>query len=392
MACGRSWPGARGARLWAAAWPALATLGAGGCDRGPKPGAALETTASFGEVGTSPGQFSYPRCLDHDGRTLWTIDKQARVQRLDAATGAWLGGWRMPAWANGKPAGITTWTPAGRAGGEPFVFVADTHYHRVLVYDAAGSGRTGADGRLETGRLVAEIGAYGTEPGEFVYPTDIAVVPTEDGTGIARLYVSEYGANDRVSVFEPAGGAWRGEAGSGASADGGFEFKFAFGQFGSGETEFSRPQSIVYDSMRDELIVADACNHRVGRFRPEGTLVAWYGGAESAGEGAGRFKYPYGLALLDDGTALVAEFGNNRVQRIDLSTGAGMGTYGHAGRGEGELANPWAVAVLGETAYVLDSGNNRVQGFGRPRGRSRVGGAPAAAPPDGGAGVSGGRG
>src|SRR5438270_3352456 len=86
----------------------------GGCSRHEPMGGPIEATVCFGEVGVSPGQFSYPRCLDHDQDSLWAIDKQARVQRLDPKTGSpvGVGEWRMPEWEHGKPTGVTVWEPA----------------------------------------------------------------------------------------------------------------------------------------------------------------------------------------------------------------------------------------------------------------------------------------
>ena len=73
-----------------------------------------------------------------------------------------------------------------------------------------------------------------------------------------------------------------------------------------------------------------------------------------------------GLVMRPDHTALVTEFGNHRVHHVDLETGATLGLYGRPGRGEGELTNPWAIAVIGETVYVLDSGNGRIEAFRAP--------------------------
>ena len=39
----------------------------------------------------------------------------------------------------------------------------------------------------------------GTGPGQFIYPTDVAF----DAKG--HVFVSEYGDNDRIQVFEPDG-------------------------------------------------------------------------------------------------------------------------------------------------------------------------------------------
>ncbi len=335
-----------------------------GCSRAAPSGGPLVVTRTVGEVGTAPGQFSYPRCLDSDGKTLWVIDKLARVQRLDPETGDSLGGWRMPQWQIGKPAGVTAWRAAGASDADVLVFVADTHYHRVMIYRAGPIDENGDDENSPTGELVGQFGSFGAGPGQFIYTTKVAILPSADGSRIERLYVGEYGGNDRIGIWEP-------------KTPGGldFEFKRTFGAFGGGREkeplQFNRPQSLVVDVARRELIVSDACNHRVGRLTLEGELIAWYGGGASGqdpGQGPGEFNYPYGVTILDDGSLMVVEFGNSRVQRIDLATGKSLGIMGQRGRLKGELATPWASAVVGETLFVLDSGNNRIVGFDVPRG------------------------
>lgn len=318
-----------------------------GCSDRPSQAGPLRASITFGEVGPFPGQFSYPRAMDSGAGSLWVVDKLARVQRL-SGDGRPQGEWRMPELDLGKPTGITVWDPDPARADDDTVFIADTHYHRVMVY---GTGAARADGGVAPEAfLVTRFGRYGEGDGEFIYPTDVAVLPGPGGA-VERLYVSEYGGNDRISIYEPDGD--------------GYVFRGSFGRFGSGPgVEFNRPQSIALDLSRRELVVADACNHRLGRFTLSGELVAWLGGP---GDEPGRYKYPYGLALLGDGTALVTEFGGCRVQRIDLDTGAGLAVYGERGRGTGQLASPWGVALLDGKVYVLDSGNNRVYGFDRPR-------------------------
>ncbi|MCC6950556.1 MAG: hypothetical protein IT433_03825 [Phycisphaerales bacterium] len=345
---------------------ACVLLALAGCERAPSAGGPLEVEVRFGEVGANPGQFSYPRCLDSDGEALWVIDKMARVQKL-SPEGDCLGGWRMPEWENGKPTGITVWTPP--AGGPTRVIIPDTHYHRVMIYDPAGMSPPGGlnEGR---GTLLGTFGSYGEGEGQFIYLTDVAVMPTHDGKGIARLYVSEYGGHDRISAFRPRPGQ-----APGMEAE--FEFEFAFGRFGSGEAadpvEFNRPQSIEIEPETGELIVTDACNHRIGVFTPGGQLVRWIGGRARAGREVGQMSYPYGLVLLGDRTAMVAEFGSNRVQRFDLVTGESLGVFGEAGRRAGQLASPWGLCLEGSRVFVLDSGNNRLQAFERPAGKRHVG-------------------
>lgn len=341
---------------------ALASCGDQDANSGPGP---FAVESAFGEVGLSPAQFSYPRCIDHDESSLWVVDKTARVQRIDPKTGDSLGGWRMPEWKQGKPTGVSVWVP--REGPDELVFVPDTHYHRVMVYRVpkAPGPRVSAKAPddVEVGRkigtLVSEIGTFGEGPGQFIYPTDVAVFPTADGRGIDRIYVTEYGGNDRVHVWKPTGNPF--------TDDSRYEFVSTFGHIGSSDSpaniQFNRPQSIAIDFDRHELVVVDACNHRVGRFTYDGELVAWIG---NVGQEPGQLSYPYGLSLLPDGSVLLAEFGNNRVQRLDLITGRSLGVFGVVGRGPGQLATPWGVTMLGDLAYILDSGNNRVQAMRLP--------------------------
>ncbi len=344
-----------------------ATLGCGGP---PAPGEPIPVSMVLGGLGDMPGRFGYPRAMDvtprgagiaRDTGMLWVIDKTGRVQGLDPETGTCEALWKMPERDLGKPVGITV-APGPDEHGEwceELLYIPDTHYHRVMVYKPPAADRNTPE---HAPTLARSFGAYGTGPGEFRYPTDVAVSIAPDGKSVARVYVSEYGGNDRVSVFDGEG-----------------NFQFSFGKFGAGrneqpgerEVEFDRPQSISLERVngREELVVVDAHNHRVGRFTTDGELICFYGGRDRPGDGPGEFRYPYGLASLGDGTVLVCEFGNNRVQRIDLATGEGLGTWGRAGRGEGELAAPWAVGILDRTAYVLDSGNNRVLAFSAPRRR-----------------------
>ena len=283
--------------------------------------APLKTRLTFGRPGLSLGQFNYPRgiAVDPQRELIYIVDKTARVQRFDLHGEPQLQ-WRMPQWENGKPTGLNV-APDGR------VFVADTHYHRVIAYDPDG-------------RELMRFGRYGQGPGEFIYPTDVAFGPQ------GRIYVSEYGGNDRVQVFSAQG-----------------EFLFGFGSFGSQAGQFNRPQAMTFNASKSELYIADACNHRIVVCDGQGTLLRVIGGP---GRGPSELAYPYDVMVLGDGSLLVVEFGNNRIQHLS-ATGECRGLFGRAGTDEGELQYPWGIDGVDEAIFVLDSGNNRVQVIRSPR-------------------------
>lgn len=249
---------------------------------------------------------------------LYVVDKAARIQGFDA-NGRHVREWRTPEWSAGKPTGLG-------AGPDGRIYVADTHYARVLIYTPVGE-------------LVGTFGEHGTGPGQFIFPTDVVVA------GDGGLYVAEYGGNDRISRFT-----------------GDLQYEFSFGGPDSGAARLQRPQSLLLDA-DGTLWVADACNHRICHFAADGALLASFG---ASGAAPGDLRFPYGLDWLPDGTLVVAEYGNNRLQRFDRR-GRSLGTWGRAGRRVGELAYPWAV-VTGpqDRLFVLDSGNNRVQVLDAP--------------------------
>lgn len=359
----RTW---RPGTLALAAAGALIALISSACDRVHLDARPIPNARQIGGPGQAPGSFVKPRALASDGRTLWVIDRSGRVQRIDPSTGLCLQLFRLPEAQLGFPTGLTI-APSPRGDGAPALWVPDTHYHRVLVY-AVPPLPTAVDRahyqphevKVIEPTMLAEFGGYGRQPGQFVYPTSVAVLPATDGRGIERVYVTEYGGNDRVQVF-----------------DGALQPLAAFGHFGGGDApeadsanvDFQRPQTLIIDAAHRRLIVSDSVNHRLGLFDLDGRLQRWIDGRaepDPARPERVTLRHPRGLHLLPDGTLLVVEFGNNRVQRIDLDAPGGprtLAVWGKAGRGPGELAEPWAIDVIDGNAYVVDALNHRVVAF-----------------------------
>jgi iron(III) transport system ATP-binding protein len=232
--------------------------------------------------------------LDDAGRVL-IFGQDGQVHRQ----------WRMPDTELGHPEGICE-----LRNGE--LAVADTHYHRVVVFRPDGT-------------VARMFGEAGQALGQFGNPVGIAT----DGL---RLFVCEYGANDRVQVFSAAG-----------------EPQLAFGKSGTGDGEFQRPSGICW---REGLVyVADAVNNRVQVFGEDGSFQRVIGGD--------GFYLPYDIAL--DGEALiVVEYGGARITRL-AADGELLGRFGRTGGAKDEFVTPWGITVdASQQIIVADTGNRRL--------------------------------
>jgi len=294
---------------------ALGAMACAGC--APSDPDAEAVDFIFGEPGLGAGEFCYPRSLaisPVDGR-VFVVDKSAhaRIQRF-SPDGRYELEWHMPEAANGKPTGLYV-DRTNR------VWVADTHYFRVVVFDRDGRERF-------------RFGERGEGPGQFILPTTVAL--DRD----SNIYVGEYGGNDRISKFSPDR-----------------KYLFSFADQNSGEAWVQRPTEIIIDE-QDIIWVTDGCHHRVCRYNRDGKFLGSFG---ATGDEPHDLNYPYGMAMEKKGTLLVADRGNNRIVRFNRE-GKFLGSWGRPGRRRGELGQPWDVAVGADgRVYCLDSWNNRVQ-------------------------------
>ncbi len=283
-----------------------------GC--GVQPEEPINSNASIiGGAGLVDGRFMTPRAIDANEQVIVVIDKSGRLQLFTSA-GDHLNTWNLPLSGTGYPTGVSL----DQLG---LIWVAETHGHRVLVYDLSGN-------------EVLRFGSYGTSDGEFLYPTDIAF-------GLnGEVYVSEYGGNDRISVFDRAG-----------------RFIRSFGHHGEDQAGFMRPQSITVDPQTGNLLIADAGNHRIVVCDVTGKVLRLIA---HAGREQGQLLYPYGITFVSPDSFLVCEYGNNRLQQFSVN-GTHINAVGSAGDQVGQFKTPWGVAKTPSGIIVADTGNNRLQ-------------------------------
>ncbi|QDT16920.1 ATP-binding cassette domain-containing protein [Alienimonas californiensis] len=327
--------GARVATRLAFALLAAVLLGvAAGCDGGGADGPALRfaevrvrATPNAGPqlpaprgVGIGPGNEAY--VLDDAGRVLVFSPEGEELRR-----------WDMPSNVQGNPEGICVYRPPGVD--EWLVAVADTHYHRVVLFTTAGE-------------VVTEWGVEGDEPGNFRFP----VAVTADDAG--RLYVGEYGGNDRVQVFSPhpENAPLR-----------------SIGSFGTGPGQFSRASGVAWvppasaggdgESGDAFVLVADAFGDRIQRFTTEGDYRGVLGGDDAV-----SLHSPYDLARAADGTLWIPEYHGGRITAL-RADGTLLGRWsGDADSSDGRtgpLVTPWGLDVdRTGRVWIADTGNRRL--------------------------------
>ncbi len=326
-----------------------------------QPASTVEFTQAWGEPGEEPGQFDAPEgvAIASDGRIYVADTNNDRVQVFNP-DGEFLNQWGSfcdlasgdgcdDADGQGQfnaPEGIayapvtdtvyvtdsgndrvqafspsgefrTSWGSSGTDSGQfnlPVgiatdgsgrVFVADVMNHRVQVFDPLGD-------------FIRAWGSNGTADGQFNFPADVAFHNR-------RLFVTDNG-NHRVQVFAPEGSFETSfgsrcdlQSGEGCETD-------------AGNGQFDMPFGIAVGNS-GTVYVLDQGNNRVQIFNSEGEFQGKWGnkcalhGLESEeipqGEGCdtdaghGEFLFPKGIAVAPDGTIVIADSDNHRIQAFE---------------------------------------------------------------------------
>jgi len=268
------------------------------------------------------------------------------------------------------------------------VYVADTGNHRIQIFDADGA-------------YQGEFGQYYDVPGTFNSPSSIAVSAlqlSESEDPFFYIYVADTG-NHRIQVFKIVLGA-DGELGEwGAYGDLEGQFHLPEGiDIDPIEPQFSNRQPPMFqndttpEAWEAHVYVADMGNHRVQYFTQEGTSAGPPFGVYGSGDS--EFNRPQdvgvGIRLEEVSTTAerlvdvyVADTGNHRIQYFDGTTGSlsfidQFGQYGYGDDPE-QFNSPAGVAVdrlpsdeypdavgLEGDIFIMDTGNHRGQCSSRP--------------------------
>lgn len=197
----------------------------------------------------------------------------------------------VPEWEH-LPAGMTHRDVPGVAvDSHDRVFLFTRHQPRVLVYER--------DGRFVTSW---ENLPFKSCHGLTIGPDDSVYLVDNVGHGVSKYAPS----GERLLTIGPEGvpseTGYNPEAGDHAA-------RTASIQRGAGP--YNQPTNLAVAPNGDLYITDGYRNARVHQYRSDGTYVRSWGGP---GSGPGQFMLPHGIAVAPDGTVLVADRENERIQ------------------------------------------------------------------------------
>ncbi|MES2202351.1 MAG: FlgD immunoglobulin-like domain containing protein [candidate division FCPU426 bacterium] len=288
------------------------------------------------------------------------IADYSHIRKVDAGTGNIS---NFAGWENGALAvEASVNSPSGTFFDEDEnAYIVDTYNHRIRKVEHA----TGLISTYAGNGMPGDLGDGGpATDANFSYPS--AAIRDADG----NVFVADT-LNHKVRRIDGVSGVIETYAGNGTP-----------GSFGDGASALSAnldaPSGLALDLLGN-LYIACTNSHSIRKVdKVSGNISkvvgTSYGGFNGDGpDGAhAALNSPTGLAMEDDGDLFIADTGNNRIRRFNISSGfiatvAGNGLIGSSGNGglavHARLKNPQGIAVgeADESLYIADTGNNQIR-------------------------------
>ncbi len=240
------------------------------------------------------------------------------------------------------------------------VYITDTHNQRIRKVNAAA-------GNVETIAGTGSAGFSGDGAAATSAQVNFPIGIAADAAG--NVYIADSN-NNRIRQIDASTGNISTVAGTGSSG-------FSGDGAAAASAELNFPRGVAVDAAGN-IYIGDTINHRIRKVdAASGNIetIAGTGSAGSSGDGgaaiSAQVNSPAEVAADAAGNVYIADRGNQRIRKIDASTGnietiAGTGSAGFSGDGaaaaSAQVRTPNGVAAdAAGNVYVADTWNHRVR-------------------------------
>lgn len=127
----------------------------------------------------------------------------------------------------------------------------------------------------------------------------------------------------------------------------------SFGEEGEAEGQLKGCAGLRFTPDGGHVLIVEGNNNRLSLFTLTGVFVRCIG--------VGKLDGPSDVAFISTGDIAVVDTRVNRVSVFSADASRPVLTVGSEGDGPGQFKSPVALAVHGDTLFVLDQGSARVQ-------------------------------
>ncbi len=265
--------------------------------------------------------------------------------QTDAGRFSSIGGWNAVTLAtNDQPIRINVQTPATQSTLASIADPVDLKWDGTHLYALSGSGAAIYE-FATNGDTIRSLGGMGTNPSGI------------DVDGAGNVYVAVTGSN-QVWKLNPTTNSFQADTNFGIGGCIGL----TNGASGTTNGAFNAPFDVAVTPDGSQISVSDSGNNRIQQFSAtDGSFIASFG---SPGSDVGQFNTPKGLTYDSSGILYITDSGNNRIVLAQFT--AVIGATGSGGGALGQFNAPVNISIGKRGVYVADTGNNRIQKFDLP--------------------------
>ena len=273
--------------------------------------------SEWGSFGiVGPGEFSHPQFIAVDNDgNLYITDLGNKRVQKLSSSGEYILDWGQ----SGKKPGEFHY-PSGIAVSDDSVFVADRDLNRIQKFSLDGE-------------FIAQWGTKGTGDGQLLFPNGVSIYDDV-------VYVVDTG-NQRIQTFSTSG-----------------EFISSFGSSGVKPGQFLTIVGIDID-YDGNVYVTDKGNSKIEKFSSDGTLIKSYPFYYS------NYNFsPESLVVDPSGKMFVVNSANDRVLHLSQDSGLKLNIFDQIGPlvDSFDIVTDVAIGINGEL-LVVDSANHTIKSF-----------------------------